>query len=57
MRNPYSRTLPHGIPALTGFAMEDKERLNRWTTMLANGVSVNANAAQTLARAVQSACP
>jgi hypothetical protein len=56
-RDPYNHYIPPGMPVLTGFVLEDKERLNRWTTTLGNAVAVNEGAAQTVARAVARGCP
>jgi hypothetical protein len=55
-RNAYNHFIPPEIPRLTGFVLEDKERLNRWTGALANQVRANEAVMQTVARAVAQTC-
>lgn len=55
-RNAYYHFIPPEFPRLTGFVLEDKARLNHWTTALANPVRVNEGALQTVARALAQGC-
>jgi hypothetical protein len=55
-RNAYSHFVPPDFPRLTGFVLDDKDRLNRWTTALANPVHAGEAVVQTVTRAVAQSC-
>ncbi len=55
-RNPYYHFIPPDFPRLTGFVLDDKDRLNRWTTALASPVRADEAVVQTVTRAVAQGC-